>query len=98
MKYKIFSTGNWSGDNLLDEYPCLEQFGFRYEDVERTCKIRIGDENGRPIHQICSYTKRVPYIEIADLAQLNELIKAVENPIILGEEENTIEIYDGYRE
>ncbi len=102
MLYRICATGIWSSnkdeesEELLCEYPCLKDFGWRlveYVDVEYT---RIRDENGDWISQHIPTTRHRPYIEINSLEELQKLQAAVQNSLIFTEDE--IEIYDDYRE
>ena len=105
MKYEICSTCNEDVDSLLEKYPILNNFGFETVDKQKTFKriVPVLDENGDQITQLqdCSRTVRRGYVTLYTLEQLNELIYAIEEEIVITQIDDgiyRIEIYDGYRE
>lgn len=83
----------------------LNNFGFEAVDKQETFKriVPVLDENGDQITQLqdCSRTVRRGYVTLYTLEQLNELICAVEEEIVITQIDDCIyriEIYDGYRE
>lgn len=83
----------------------LNNFGFEAVDKRETFKriVPVLDENGDQITQLqdCSRTVRKGYVTLYTLEQLNELIYAVEEEIVITQIDDCIyriEIYDGYRE
>ena len=98
MKFKItssFFSNNF--EKIIKEYPCLKDFGFEVVEYEVPLKTWTWDENGMRILQIYGKeTIRKPYVTIESLEQLLALKSAIEEPLIITEDE--IEIYDGYRE
>ena len=105
MKYEICSTCRWNPDKLLEKYPMLNNFGFEAVDKRETFKrnIVIWDENRNPIRQLqdCSRTVRKGYVTLYTLEQLNELIDAIDDEIVITPMDDgiyRIEIYDDYRE
>lgn len=105
MKYEICSTCRWNPDKLLEKYPMLNNFGFEAVDKRETFKriVPVLDENGDQITQLqdCSRTVRRGYVTLYTLEQLNELIYAVEEEIVITQIDDCIyriEIYDDYRE
>lgn len=103
MKIKINATTNYDDDpnDLLAEYPQLADFGFTVEIIKKPKMIRIMDENGKYIQQICGYyDEHVSYINIDTLEELAELTRSTGMHIIFDarDEIPDIEIYDGYRE
>lgn len=83
----------------------LNNFGFEAVDKRETFKrnIVIWDENRNPIRQLqdCSRTVRKGYVTLYTLEQLNELIDAIDDEIVITPMDDgiyRIEIYDGYRE
>ena len=102
MKFKVSATSVWDFDShepktkLIKEYPCLKNFGFENILFEKPVRNRIRDEEGRLITQFSYEPRYDTYITIDTIEQLLELIKVVENPLVITE--NEIEIYDGYRE
>lgn len=104
MKFEIQTVWNW-GDHvkMLEDYPCLKDYGFEPIKVRRVCYERFMDENGRPIKQEKSHTVDRMMVSVNSLEQLLELVRAVQEPIIISplDEKHAsfnIEIYDGYRE
>lgn len=98
MLYEISSTGVWRRpDYLIEEYPCLKDFGFEVKEIEETYKGRIRDENGFPLYQPMTRIVKIPYINIDTIEQLHKLMEAVDEPLVI-EKDGTIEIYDSYRE
>lgn len=105
MKYEICSTCIWNPDKLLEKYPMLNNFGLEAVDKQETFKriVPVLDENGDQITQIqdCIRTVRRGYITLYTLEQLNELIHAIEEEIVMTQIDDCvyrIEIYDDYRE
>ena len=98
MKFKITSSSYSNNfEKIIKEYPCLKDFGFEVAEYEVPLKTRTRDECGKRIFQI--YGKNIirePYVTIESLERLLALKSAVEEPLIITEDE--IEIYDGYRE
>lgn len=65
----------------------------------RDCRIK--DENGEYIWQETYKETLRPYVELSDLEELIKLRQAVNNELIITDNEwgdNVIEIYDHYRE
>jgi hypothetical protein len=103
MKVYICNTDDCNNDQLLEMYPCLKEFGFIVEDVKRTARKWIRDENGERIMQEYERTISLPYIFIDSLEDLIKLQKAVDNELVFGptidcSDGYFIEIYDGCRE
>ena len=103
MKFRIISSCyvfDIETEQLLDEYPVLKKYGLEVIEETRTSyeDIRITDENGLPMTQkvLYPYKIKIAYVNINTIEQLMNLIKDVEYPVIVTEDE--IEIYDGYRE
>lgn len=101
MLYKIVSVDNSPRSekhcqDLLDEYPCLANFGWKIVEYIENCYEEFLDEYGRAIYRRGPKTCYRPYIEINTLEELQKLQAAVQNPLIFTEDE--IEIYDNYRE
>lgn len=95
MEFEITST-YYHISKLLDRYPCLTEFGFEIRQITSTRKIRILDENKKPMYQIVPTTVEHAFIKIDSLERLIKLQKAVDQELIF--DSNFIEIYDGYRE
>lgn len=101
MKFYIRSSILWeSPDRIIEHYPGLHEFGFAMHEVPDIHKIRIFDENGKPMYTEVYKTKWLGSVTINDLERLIALQKMVKCEIIVDEEngEPWIEIYDGYRE
>lgn len=96
MLYRITASATASDDRILNEYPCLKDFGWKLVEFVENRHTRILDENMRSIYQTIPTTYYRPYIEINSLEELQKLQAAIEYPLIIYEDE--IEIYDGYRE
>lgn len=96
MLYRIASTSCYRDERLIEDYPCLKDFGWKLTEYTRTQRTRIFDENNKAIYQEIPKTLYKPYIEINTLEELQKLKAAVQNPLIFMEDE--IEIYDDYRE
>lgn len=100
MKVYICSTHN-PVEDLLDEYPELKDFGFVLEDVKKTRKIPINDENGEIIMQEVERIVHEAFIFIDSIDDLAKLHKAVSVELIFYTDRNDlccIELYDGCRE
>lgn len=100
MQFRIWSS-NWcldsEVDKLVDGYPCLKDFGLALIDEIVPQYTRIRDETGKFILQVDNTkTKTRAYINIDTIEQLLELEKASGNALIVTQD--TIEIYDDYRE
>lgn len=103
MLYKIEATSIFCTnkkdecEQLLKDYPCLENFGFRIEEKTVSTSFRIKDENNKPIWQEDG-TKTIyeAYIELDNLDELNELMFELNELLVLSP--GIIEIYDTYRE
>lgn len=99
MKFKIEST-NWDAtEKMIEQYPCLANFGLEIEKKEEPKYCKIKDENGKPL--LFEYGTKMtytPYIDINNIDTLVEFTKAVDCCIIFDGRDATIEIYDGYRE
>lgn len=101
MQYQITSTDWWDSECIIEHYPCLKDFGFENKEVEAVVHHEfIRDENGKVIVQPIYGIKKIPFVNIDSLEQLNEFIKTVDTPIIISEVDCIygIEIYDDYRE
>ena len=103
MKFRIYSSFYCMDneiDELLDDYPVLKNYGFEVIKETRTGRrvTRIKDENEKPMVQETPYTYEIKkvYVNIDTLEQLMSLIKDVNCHVIV--DEDTIEIYDSYRE
>ena len=89
----------WKPKDLIEHYPCLNDFGFIIEPVEKTVISFIRDENGKKIRFERTVPGEKAFVELKDFDELLKLIDAVKNPLVIGEDRNNkIEIYDGYRE
>ena len=100
MKFHLSSTlYDKYCDKLLEVYPCLTDFGFGVDEKHYPKITRVKDERGKPITQQNGFaTKREPFVEINTLEELLELIRLVDNEVIVNNDPATIEVYDGYRE
>lgn len=99
MKYKIYTTGNWwDEDELLEDYPCLKNYGFEVGTESYERKRKIKDEAGVYIEQVDTVTRTAFYITINSLEELTRLCEELDEPIIIDCEGTAIEIYDSYRE
>lgn len=101
MKFEISSVDIYHDpEKLIAAYPCLSEFEFGFDSVEKSRRVKIRDEVGNPMYQEMPYTIDIPYIHLNGVDDLMRLINAVGNPIIIDYEDGrpTIEIYDGYRE
>ncbi len=102
MLYRITATSVWCGENeydkLLEEYPCLTDFGLQKVAESTPTGQWIFDENGyaklwqEGPPKITYY----PAIELNTLEDLTRLYKAVDKELIFSED--SIEIYDSWRE
>lgn len=98
MEFKIISTDIWNNpQRLIEEYPCLKDYSLEVKRTGFPAKSRIHDENGRPVYQTFTQFVYTPYITINTIDDLMNLVKSVENPLIINTS-GEIEIYDGYRE
>lgn len=100
MKVYICSTFN-PVEDLSEEYPCLKDFGFVMEDVKKTRKIPINDENGDIIMQEVERIVHEAFIFIDSIEDLGKLYKAVGVELIFYTDRDhtcCIELYDGCRE
>lgn len=102
MKVYICNTVDCNNDQLLKKYPCLNEFHFIVEDVKRTARKLIRDENGEYIMQEYERTISLPFIFINSLEDLVKLQKAVDEELVFGptidySDGYFIEIYDGCR-
>ena len=95
MEFKIIST-YYHDSTLLDQYPCLTEFGFEMRQETAVRKQLILDEKRKPIFQCTPYIDEHPIVKIDSLEQLIALRDAVEQELIIGD--TFIEIYDSYRE
>ena len=92
MKYRIIST--WGDDDLIERYPVLNIFGV--EKIKTPVFY-----NGEIVREEWHY-----YVNIDTLVQLQDLVNSVgahvRGLILLNKDkwiaEDTIEIYDDYRE
>ena len=99
MKFHISSTlYDKYCDKLLDVYPCLTDFGFGVDEKLYPKISRVKDEYGKYITSESYAIKREPFVEINTLEELLELIRLVDNEVIVNNDPATIEIYDGYRD
>ena len=104
MKFRIESRCYDScKDELLERYPCLKDFGFEIEEKTREVTVRTRDENGNMVKQTKFLTNHIAYIHISSLEELVALNAAVKKPLTFNtvddcDHDNSIEIYDGYRE
>lgn len=101
MKFRISATSIWKDEDvkLIEEYPCLKEFGYTVEPKNKTHKTAILDENGNLIYQDTPYVDKTPYIHINNIEELMNLMRLTGHEIVVDNEyENSIEIYDGYRE
>ncbi len=99
MKFHLKSTiYDKYCDKLLSVYPCLVDFGFDTKEKIYPKTTRVRDERGNYITQNDFVTVREPVIEINTLEELLELIRLVDEEIIINNDPAVIEIYDGYRE
>lgn len=91
MTFKIERTS----DPILNPgKPCDRAYSKRVVSYQKTDRVR--DVDGRFINQATLVYKNQWFIEIESLQDLLDLVKEVGNDLIIGE--NSIEIYDGYRE
>lgn len=100
-KFYVRSTSVWENpDKIIQYYPCLHDFGFDIQGVRRNFKTRIRDEHGEIIFQEGYDIKRFGVISVNTIEQLLLLKERVKCELIIDmeNEENWIEIYDGYRE
>lgn len=103
MKFQLDASST-DVHELLEEYPCLKDYGFIIEESEEKAKRRekIRDVDGGVLWQTSEYvrTVRTPYVNIDSIEQLLKLTKDVGHCVIVDgrNDEFSIEIYDGYRE
>lgn len=105
MKFRIVSTHcRFDVDKMLEQYPVLYRFGFSIKEMAFPMRTFIKDENGEKIQQIEERKRHIGYVFLDSLEQLTELIKAVDNEVIISRSdthrygtEYEIEIYDGWR-
>lgn len=99
MQFRIWSS-NWcldsEVDKLVDGYPCLKDFGLELIDRIEPQYTLIRDETGNFIHHFGDVEIKCAYINIDTIEQLLELEKASGSALIVTQD--TIEIYDDYRE
>lgn len=98
MLYRIRATSCewWTEDvyeELLEEYPCLTDFGFQKVPESISTGSWVRDEYGLAILWQEGPPKTVYYPAIEDLTKLH---KAVNQELIFSED--SIEIYDSWRE
>ena len=99
IKFKIISTAWCELEKMIKHYPQLKDFGFTIEKTEEPKICKIHDENGNMIeYEYGCKTIYTPYVQIGSLQDLFRLRDSVGYELIICQEENTIEIYDGYRE
>lgn len=102
MRFKIESSSYFdTNDELLEEYPCLKDFGFEVEKKTIVRFEKIKDDKGKILKQEYEKPIYTPYIYIYGLEELRQLRKSVKHCLIIDwddEDEASIEIYDGYRE
>ena len=99
MKFKIETTWIQDPNKIIEEYPCLKDFGFMIEPIERPVMSYVRDENGKKTRFEKTETVDRAFVEIKDLDDLWRLREATKNPLVIGDGgEKIIEIYDGYRE
>lgn len=103
MLYRIRATScTWGNTNedeeLLEEYPCLTEFGFQKVAESIPTGSWIFDENGmaKLWQEGPPKTVYYPAIKINSLEDLTRLYKAVNKELIFSED--SIEIYDTWRE
>lgn len=103
MKFRIFSSGyclDREFDKFLSKYPVLEKYGLEIEEFDQRRKryVTVTDENGMEMRQMMPYTFHVKRanVTIDTLEQLMDIIKDVGHSVVVNED--SIEIYDGYRE
>lgn len=103
MKFEIMATYcHREVEEIVEKYPILKQYGFEVVEERKVCtrNVKITDENGRPMTQKVpyEYVDKKAYIQINSLEEILDLRKDVDEDIIIYNDSNTIEIYDGYRE
>lgn len=104
MKFLIESSMFGRNGNLVERYPCLNDFGYAVEAEERHRNVPIKDDNGARIYQVVSDTVFIPHIFLDNLDDLERLSRACDCPLIYCDESidhrgrPSIEIYDDYRE
>lgn len=101
MRFKIESSSYFdTNEELLEEYPCLKDFGFEIEKKVYIKTTKIRDDEGNILEQ--EYEKPIftPYIYIYGLEELRQLRNSTKHCLIIdwNDDEASIEIYDGYRE
>lgn len=101
MRFEIESSCYYdTNDELLEEYPCLKDYGFEVEKKVYVKTTKIRDDEGNILEQEYEKPVYTPYIYIYGLEELKNLTKSVHAPLIVSwvDDHGTIEIYDGYRE
>lgn len=83
MKFEVKSSF-WTEEEITKQYPCLADYNMKTD----TYTIRQG--------KLC-YSRTKIYIELSTLEDILELTRKVDAPLIICDD-NSIEIYDGYRE
>lgn len=102
MLYKLEATSIWSNDGreyekLMKEFPCLKNFDIKLIESTKRNGQWIRDENGDRIWQENPPKIIInPYIEISTIEELNNLMAALDENLVLSP--GVIEIYDCYRE
>lgn len=85
-------------DKMLEVYPCLKDFGFDVEEKIYQKVSRVKDIHGEYITQENYVGVLEPFVVINTLEELLELIRLLDEEVIVNDDPATIEIYDGYRE
>lgn len=97
--FEITAVSVLDADKLPDKYPQLRDFDFgimrKYVRMLYSDALPV-NEYKRFIRMENPIYERVGYVVIDSIERLLELSKALDRPLLI--ENNTIEIYDGYRE
>ena len=105
MEFKISTSGCYVAEEIINEYPTLNDFGFKLVEEHYTWKQRIKNPDGGYLIQETPKVRKHAFINIDTLEEFMKLSTAVGYGLILfmpNNHENVdipeIEIYDGWRE
>ena len=96
MEFNIEASAT-SNKKLIETYPCLNNFCYTEKEIKRPRIELIKDENGEKMWQNFGYWNDIiPQIQINSFEDIMKLIQEVGAPLII--DNDSIEIYDGWRE
>ena len=100
MKFKVTATSVLYDDydELIEKFPELNNFNIHKETIQQESHTWTLDENNKPIKQVTYKDAHRMYIDIESADIFSELVRSLEEPVIIFVDGKTIEIYDTYRE